>query len=57
VLGNYERVLVPELNHGQLALLLRARYRVDVQSRSLLQGRPFSAGEIQAFIMEVLDDG
>jgi 2-oxoglutarate ferredoxin oxidoreductase subunit alpha len=57
VLANYERVLVPELNHGQLALLLRARYRVHVQSRSLLQGRPFSVGEIEAFIMEVLDDG
>jgi 2-oxoglutarate ferredoxin oxidoreductase subunit alpha len=57
VLEHHERVLVPELNRGQLALLLRARYRVDVQSRGLLQGRPFSVGEIEAFIMEVLDDG
>jgi len=55
VLSRYERVLVPELNHGQLALLLRARYLVDVQSRSKLQGRPFSVREIESYIMEVLD--
>jgi 2-oxoglutarate ferredoxin oxidoreductase subunit alpha len=55
VLSRYERVLVPELNHGQLALLLRARYLVDVQSRSMLQGRPFSVGEIEAYITEALD--
>jgi 2-oxoglutarate ferredoxin oxidoreductase subunit alpha len=55
VLSRYERVLVPELNHGQLALLLRARYLVDVQSRSKLQGRPFSVREIESYIMEALD--
>jgi 2-oxoglutarate ferredoxin oxidoreductase subunit alpha len=56
VLAHYKRVVVPELNHGQLAQLLRARYLVDVQSRGLLQGRPFSVGEIEACIMEALDD-
>jgi 2-oxoglutarate/2-oxoacid ferredoxin oxidoreductase subunit alpha len=55
VLARYERVLVPELNHGQLALLLRARYLVDVISRGKMQGRPFSVGEIETYIMEVLD--
>ena len=55
VLSRYERVLVPELNHGQLALLLRARYLVDVHSRSKLQGRPFRVREIESYIMEVLD--
>jgi 2-oxoglutarate ferredoxin oxidoreductase subunit alpha len=55
VLSRYERVLVPELNHGQLALLLRARYLVDVQSCSKLQGRPFSVREIEAYIRETLD--
>jgi len=55
VLARYERVLVPELNHGQLALLLRARYLVDVISRGKMQGRPFSVGDIEAYIMEVLD--
>jgi len=56
VLTRYERVLVPELNHGQLALLLRARYLVKVVSRGILQGRPFSIGEIETCIMEALDD-
>jgi len=56
VLARYRRVLVPELNHGQLALLLRARYLVDVQSRDKLQGQPFSVGEIETCIMEALDD-
>jgi 2-oxoglutarate ferredoxin oxidoreductase subunit alpha len=57
VLSRYERVLVPELNHGQLALLLRARYLVDVTSRSKLQGRPFSVREIESYITEALDGG
>jgi 2-oxoglutarate ferredoxin oxidoreductase subunit alpha len=56
VLASYKRVLVPELNHGQLALLLRARYLVDVQSMGKLQGQPFKVGEIEACIMEVLSD-
>jgi 2-oxoglutarate ferredoxin oxidoreductase subunit alpha len=56
VLAHYGRVLVPELNHGQLALLLRARYLVDVQTLGMLQGRPFSVGEIEDSILEVLDD-
>jgi 2-oxoglutarate ferredoxin oxidoreductase subunit alpha len=56
VLARYKRVLVPELNHGQLALLLRARYLVDVQSMGKLQGQPFKVGEIEACIMEVLSD-
>jgi len=56
VLARYQRVLVPELNHGQLALLLRARYLVDVVSRGKLQGLPFSVGEIETYIMEALDD-
>mgnify|MGYP001812962955 CR=1 FL=1 len=55
VLAHYKQVLVPELNYGQLAMLLRARYLVDVQSRSKLQGQPFSVGEIESCITEALD--
>jgi 2-oxoglutarate ferredoxin oxidoreductase subunit alpha len=50
----YKRVLVPELNGGQLALLLRARYLVDVLSYTKLQGRPFTIAEVEARIEEVL---
>jgi 2-oxoglutarate/2-oxoacid ferredoxin oxidoreductase subunit alpha len=46
VLRSYDRVVVPEMNLGQLALLLRARYLVDVQSISSVRGLPFSAAHL-----------
>ena len=42
VLSRYERVLVPELNRGQLSLLLRARFLVDAVPLSKVRGRPFT---------------
>jgi 2-oxoglutarate ferredoxin oxidoreductase subunit alpha len=47
-------VLIPELNGGQLALLIRARYLVDAVSFSKLQGRPFTIAEIETRIEELL---
>ncbi len=46
VLRSFERVLVPELNSGQLAMLLRSRFLVDVESYCKVQGQPLFAGEI-----------
>ena len=46
VLRRYERVIVPEMNLGQLALLLRAKYLVDVHSHTAVRGLPFTAGEL-----------
>jgi len=46
VLGGYRRVIVPEMNLGQLALLLRAKYLVDVQSYSQVRGLPFTSVEL-----------
>jgi 2-oxoglutarate ferredoxin oxidoreductase subunit alpha len=46
VLARYRRVLVPELNMGQLAMLIRARHQVDVASLNKVQGRPFSVEEV-----------
>jgi len=54
LLTRYKRVLVPELNAGQLALLLRARFLLDVISFSMTQGRPFAIAEVEAKIEEVL---
>ncbi len=54
VLGRFRRVLVPELNTGQLALLLRARYLVDVETYSKVQGRPFFRSEIEDRIRDIL---
>jgi len=52
VLGAYDRVLLPEMNTGQLAKVLRAGFLVDVESLTKVQGRPFFAPEIEAAIIE-----
>jgi 2-oxoglutarate ferredoxin oxidoreductase subunit alpha len=54
VLRRYRTVMIPELNHGQLAMLIRARYLVDVVSFPKLEGRPFTIAEIQARAGELL---
>jgi len=54
VLSRYERVLVPELNLGQLAMLLRARYLVDVVSLGKVRGRPFWVKDVAGVIEEML---
>jgi 2-oxoglutarate ferredoxin oxidoreductase subunit alpha len=54
VLRRYERVLVPEMNLGQLALLLRAEYLVDVQSYTKVAGLPFRAEELQDVFLDHL---
>jgi 2-oxoglutarate/2-oxoacid ferredoxin oxidoreductase subunit alpha len=50
VLARYPRVLVPELNLGQLARLLRAEFLVDATPISKVQGLPFRASELEAAI-------
>ena len=47
-------MLIPELNTGQLALLIRARYLVDAISFPKLRGQPFTVAEIEARIEELL---
>ena len=55
VLRSFDRVLLPEMNTGQLAKVLRAEYLVDAQTLSKVQGVPFSATEIESRILEMLD--
>jgi 2-oxoglutarate ferredoxin oxidoreductase subunit alpha len=55
VLARYDRVVCPEMNMGQLALLLRARYLVDVQSHTQVRGLPFRAAELAAVVQDVID--
>ena len=52
VLRSFDRVLVPELNTGQLAKLLRSRFLVDVESFTKVQGQPLFASEIEEEIAE-----
>ncbi|WP_425564946.1 2-oxoacid:acceptor oxidoreductase subunit alpha [Saccharopolyspora taberi] len=54
VLRRYDRVIVPEMNLGQLAMLLRARYLVDVVSHTKVAGLPFRAEELQNVLTDVV---
>jgi 2-oxoglutarate ferredoxin oxidoreductase subunit alpha len=55
VLARYDRVICPEMNLGQLALLLRAKYLVDVQSHTQVSGMPFRSAELAAVIQDAID--
>ena len=52
VLRSFERVLVPELNTGQLAQVLRAKFLVDIESFTKVQGQPLFAAEVAEAIEE-----
>jgi 2-oxoglutarate ferredoxin oxidoreductase subunit alpha len=56
ILKRYDRVLVPELNLGQFATVLRARYLVDTTSLTKVQGKPFKSVEILDAIERLLGD-
>jgi 2-oxoglutarate ferredoxin oxidoreductase subunit alpha len=55
ILARYDRVVCPEMNLGQLALLLRAKYLIDVESHTQVRGAPFRSAELAAVIQEVID--
>ncbi|MGW9450662.1 2-oxoacid:acceptor oxidoreductase subunit alpha, partial [Streptomyces sp. NPDC055632] len=55
VLQSYETVIVPEMNLGQLATLLRARYLVDARSHTQVNGMPFKAEQLAAVLKEAID--
>jgi 2-oxoglutarate ferredoxin oxidoreductase subunit alpha len=54
ILNRYPKILVPELNRGQLAWLLQAEFLTPIIKYPKIQGLPFKAAEIEAKIMEVL---
>jgi 2-oxoglutarate ferredoxin oxidoreductase subunit alpha len=54
VLGKYRTVLLPEMNLGQLSLLLRGRYLVDIKSYTNVTGMPFKAEEMQDLFVATL---
>ncbi|MFF0226039.1 2-oxoacid:acceptor oxidoreductase subunit alpha [Streptomyces sp. NPDC004629] len=55
VLRRYEKVVVPEMNLGQLALLIRAKYLVDARSYNQVSGMPFKAEQLAAALKEAID--
>ncbi|WP_026275401.1 2-oxoacid:acceptor oxidoreductase subunit alpha [Salinispora tropica] len=54
VLRSYERVVIPEMNLGQLAHVIRARYLVDAIGYNQVHGLPFTANELETMLEEVL---
>jgi 2-oxoglutarate/2-oxoacid ferredoxin oxidoreductase subunit alpha len=56
VLRKYDRVVIPEMNLGQLATLVRARFLVDARSYTQVRGLPFKAEQLATALKEALDD-
>jgi 2-oxoglutarate ferredoxin oxidoreductase subunit alpha len=56
IVKRYDRILVPELNLGQFATVLRARYLVDTTSLTKVQGKPFKSVEILDAIERLLEE-
>jgi 2-oxoglutarate ferredoxin oxidoreductase subunit alpha len=54
LLKRYRRVLVPEMNSGQLRQLLRAEFLVDAQGLNKVQGLPFTSAEIKEAVLDLL---
>jgi len=54
VLRSYRKVLIPEMNLGQLALLIRGKYLVDAISYNQVRGLPFKAEELAGVIEDVI---
>jgi 2-oxoglutarate/2-oxoacid ferredoxin oxidoreductase subunit alpha len=54
ILARYERVVIPEMNLGQLAMLVRARYLVDAISVTQVRGMPFKAEELAEMLQGVI---
>jgi 2-oxoglutarate ferredoxin oxidoreductase subunit alpha len=57
VLSRYNRVVIPELNGGQLAFLIRGRLGLEVEAYPKLHARPFTITEISQKIEEILGQG
>ncbi|MEV0715253.1 2-oxoacid:acceptor oxidoreductase subunit alpha [Asanoa sp. NPDC050611] len=57
VLKAYDRVVVPEMNLGQLAHVIRARYLVDAIPYNQVSGLPFTAAKLESMLEEVVKNG
>ena len=54
VLSNYKKVLIPELNLGQLATMIRAKFLVDAQGLNKVAGKPFTTTEVYNKILQMV---
>ena len=56
VVKAYPKVLIPEMNMGQLSMLIRAKFLVDAISFTKVQGLPIFADDLEQEILRVLDE-
>ena len=57
VLLKFRNVLIPEMNCGQLLMLIRSRFLVNARGLNKVQGKPFTVNEIYSAIKEINGDG
>jgi 2-oxoglutarate ferredoxin oxidoreductase subunit alpha len=57
VLKSYQKIVIPEMNLGQLAHVIRARYLVDALPYNQVRGLPFTAAELAAMLEDVVRNG
>lgn len=53
MLANYDRVLIPEINNGQLSKVIRSEYGIDVLQYNKIQGVPITHSELKGFIKQL----
>ncbi|MFV0533230.1 MAG: 2-oxoacid:acceptor oxidoreductase subunit alpha [Cumulibacter sp.] len=56
ILAEYQRVIIPEMNLGQLRTLVRAKYLVDAEGYNMVRGLPFGAAELAGAFGEILNE-
>ena len=54
VLKRYDRVVIPEMNLGQLAQVIRGRYLIDAIPYNQVRGLPFTSGELESMLEDVV---
>ncbi|GIF43591.1 2-oxoacid:acceptor oxidoreductase subunit alpha [Actinoplanes xinjiangensis] len=57
VLAGYDKVVIPEMNLGQLAAVIRSRYLVDAVSFNQVSGLPFTAATLESMLEDVVKNG
>jgi 2-oxoglutarate/2-oxoacid ferredoxin oxidoreductase subunit alpha len=56
VMRRFDRVLIPEMNMGQLVQLIRSRYLIPAESYAKIQGQPFKIAELETRIRERMEN-
>jgi 2-oxoglutarate ferredoxin oxidoreductase subunit alpha len=56
MLKRYKHVLIPEINTGQLARVIRDKYLVDVKQYNKIQGTPITKSELEHAVKEIIGD-